>query len=222
MDPFNLASKTVMIIVIGLNTVQTFQFMRIFGSYTPIVVMLNNVFWDLKVFLLFYTILIFLFSIVMSVIGYGNGLRGVNYLFWKAFHEDIETHTSPDPAVDGKIIPKAPFPGVEYVHVGLAIGNFFDVFRISLGDYASLETAVFLSVEDNFLYWIMWLLIVVIGCIIFLNFIIAEASHSYEVVSERLEEFIQIEKAKMIGEAEGMRPSHMKSMQDFPKFIIIR
>ena len=41
-------------------------------------------------------------------------------------------------------------------------------------------------------------------CIIFLNFIIAEASASYEKVKENLTAMINKEKSQLIGEAEQM------------------
>tara|TARA_B110000285_G_C14547494_1_gene347660 strand:+ start:60 stop:392 length:333 start_codon:yes stop_codon:yes gene_type:complete len=106
--------------------------------------------------------------------------------------------------------------------VGHAFGNWFDVLRISLGDYASLETALYLSDADNYLYWFMWFSIVLVGCIVFLNFIIAEACHSYEVVAEYLSEYVYKSKAKLIAEAEGMTMKRYKTMKNYPKYIIIR
>ena len=47
-------------------------------------------------------------------------------------------------------------------------------------------------------------MVVVMTCIIFLNFIIAEASASYEKVKENLVAMINKEKSALIGEAEGM------------------
>ena len=61
-DPFQLPARILMCIIVGLLIVKTFFFLRIFPTLTPIVVMLTNVIWDLKIFLLFYTILILLFS----------------------------------------------------------------------------------------------------------------------------------------------------------------
>jgi len=66
------------------------------------------------------------------------------------------------------------------------------------------------------------LLIVIITCIIFLNFIIAEASASYEKVSEELEAYILSEKSSLIQEAEEMRPEEWKNQELFPQFIVTR
>jgi len=70
--PFVFASKLVMITSILLSTARTFKYMRIFQDCSPIVVMLGNVGWDLRIFLLFYAILIAFFSMVMDVTGFGN------------------------------------------------------------------------------------------------------------------------------------------------------
>ena len=68
---------------------------------------------------------------------------------------------------------------------------------MSLGDF-DFDASTLLEKQENLIFWLVWLLIVVITCIIFLNFIIAEASASYEKVSERLKAFIQMQKSSMI------------------------
>jgi len=62
MGPAHISSKIVMCIIVVLLITKTFFFLRIFPSLTPIVVMLSEVIFDLKVFLFFYAILILLFS----------------------------------------------------------------------------------------------------------------------------------------------------------------
>ena len=68
---------------------------------------------------------------------------------------------------------------------------------MSMGDFG-FDSANLLDDPENGIYWAVWLLIVVITNIIFLNFIIAEASASYEKVSENLEAFILKERAALI------------------------
>lgn len=58
--------------------------------------------------------------------------------------------------------------------------------------------------------------------IIFLNFIIAEASESYNKVKEKLEALIQLERANMINECEQMAPPFLKDKERFPRYIIMR
>lgn len=50
----------------------------------------------------------------------------------------------------------------------------------------------------------MWSLAIMFTCIIFLNFIIAEASASYESVKSNLESMIYKEKSSLVCEAEEM------------------
>ena len=83
------------------------------------------------------------------------------------------------------------YPGEEYKYTGLFIGNIISTLRMSLGDF-DFDASTLLEKQENLIFWLVWLLIVVITCIIFLNFIIAEASASYEKVSERLKAFIQM------------------------------
>ena len=48
-----------------------------------------------------------------------------------------------------------------------------------MGDFGAIAAADYLTLEENYLFWFIWLLTAVITCIIFLNFIVAEASASY-------------------------------------------
>ena len=157
--------------------------------------------------MLFYCILIGLFSILWSTLGLGNANPNINMVFSKFMEENDST---------------TDYPGVEYKEIGLFVGNIIDVLRTTLGDYNCINTSIYLNLNETIIFWISWIIVVMIGCIIFLNFIIAETSASYEKVSQRLEEFIQREKANLIAESEGMTPDIFKSMHNYPKYIIIR
>lgn len=61
-------TKTILIFVIFLLLVKTFFFMRIFESFSYIVTMIINVVIDLQVFMLFFTILVVMFSLVFDVL----------------------------------------------------------------------------------------------------------------------------------------------------------
>ena len=93
--------------------------------------------------------------------------------------------------------------------------------RIAMGDF-DFEASTYLTPQENALYWLIWLMVVVMTCIIFLNFIIAEASASYEKVKENLVAMINKEKSALIGEAEGMIWRRSKDDQAFPRYVIIR
>lgn len=72
MGAFELLPKILMTVIIILALNKTFFFLRIFESLSPIVTMLTNVIYDLRIFLLFYTILVVLFSLLLGVLGVGN------------------------------------------------------------------------------------------------------------------------------------------------------
>ena len=57
--------------IIVFLVIKTFFFLRIMESFTPIVIMMTNVIYDLRIFMLFYTILLFIFSLMFSIIGIG-------------------------------------------------------------------------------------------------------------------------------------------------------
>lgn len=67
-----LESKLCFIAVVLLCLVKTFFYMRIIMSYSYIVTMIVNVIADLRVFLLFFTILILMFSAIFDVIAKSN------------------------------------------------------------------------------------------------------------------------------------------------------
>jgi hypothetical protein len=78
--------------------IKTFFFLRIMESFTPIVIMMTNVIYDLRIFGLFYTILLFMFSLMFSVVGVG-----LDNIQTKAYTDDPNTrrlsangHTEPD------------------------------------------------------------------------------------------------------------------------------
>ena len=207
-DPFSVQSKIIMIFVILLSIVRTFKFMRIFRDFSPIVTMLSQVVSDLQQFMLFYTILILLFSLLWGVIGLGNGVEVINPVFYSKYKTE-------ESRIYG-------FPGIEYQVIGLFMGNLIDVFRTTVGDYNCITSSVYLNTNEIIMFWLAWSMVVIVGSIIFLNFIIAEASASYEKVSVRLAEYIQKEKANLISESEGMTPNAFKSKHNFPKYIIKR
>ena len=94
-------------------------------------------------------------------------------------------------------------PGEEYARLGLFFGSIFTVLRTSLGDF-DFGASEFLSDEEDLMFWMIWFLIVIMTCIVFLNFIIAEASASYEKIKNNLNAEIFKAKTDLICEAEIM------------------
>ena len=70
--PLHIYSKIVVSFVVVMIVNKCFFFLRILPQLTPIVVMLTNVVYDLRIFLLFYTILIVLFAQFFAILGVGN------------------------------------------------------------------------------------------------------------------------------------------------------
>ena len=160
-------------------------------------------------FLLFFSILIVLFAMVFAVIGIGNtNVRGDLQDFAAAIDEGLEDEPEN-------------FPFEEYEFIGLLAGNIFTTLRIALGDF-DFDPQQYTTLQENYLYWIIWLIVVTMTCIIFLNFIIAEASNSYAVVKESLTALTMKERASLIQEAEGQIPMVYKDDSLFPKYIIVR
>ena len=167
--PYEWYSKALMIIVVILAIRRTFSYLRIFKSLSPIVTMLQNVIWDLRVFLTFYVILTLLFSLMYGVLGLGNSKIPGGFR---------DTYFTPTGSLDSGA------PGIEYDKIGLFFGNFIQTIRLSMGDFAAIDAANTLSKEENYVFWIVWFVTVVVTCIVFLNFIVAEASASYTTVSQ--------------------------------------
>ena len=67
-----LLSRGLNIVTIILAITRTFGFLRIYESLSPIVTMLTNVVYDLRIFLFFYTLLIFGFSLPFCILGLAN------------------------------------------------------------------------------------------------------------------------------------------------------
>ena len=71
-----------MIMVISTCLLKTFFFMRIFVSFSYIVTMITNVVIDLKIFLIFFFILIIMFSMIFDVITRNEAKEYSKIGFW--------------------------------------------------------------------------------------------------------------------------------------------
>lgn len=67
-----------MIIVTYLMLVKTFFFMRVFRDMSQLVMMMRQVIYDLRVFMMFYFILIWIISLVFNILMVGN---------YRSFHD---------------------------------------------------------------------------------------------------------------------------------------
>lgn len=172
LGPFHIVSKILMCFIVLLLISKTFFFLRIFPVLTPIVVMITNVIYDLRIFLLFYLILIALFCQIFAVLGLGN---------------QFQIDEKPE-GFESSVTQEG--PAKEYQAVGLHIGEFLWTFRLSLGDFSAVGATGDLNKIEMQVFWVMWMMTVIVTCIIFLNFVVAEACASYSKVVESLESII--------------------------------
>lgn len=161
---------------------------------------------------------------MFSVVGVG-----LDNIQTKAYTDDPNTrrlsangHTEPDGKKHNvQIEPNLLIPS-EYKFLGMFVGQFMTALRVSIGDFSCIGTSTTLSVSEIWLFWLIWLIAVIITNIVFLNFIVAEASASYAKVTETLEAVIQKEKASMISESEQMSSKKLKVPGSYPQYLIVR
>jgi hypothetical protein len=89
LGPFHIICKVLMCIIVVFIVIKTFFFLRIFSQFAPIVVMLQRVVWDLRIFLTFYAILVALSSQMFAVVALGND------------YEFLEEGGTPDDLTEG-------------------------------------------------------------------------------------------------------------------------
>lgn len=145
-EPENISSlKSLQLVIIISSFIKLCFLIRIFTKLSFLVRMLVNVFYDLRYFLIFFLIVLGMFTVLIQV---------------------ILKDTSDD-------------------YDGVRNGSFFILaLRQSVGDY---DTSTLIEGSDyKVLVWILWFLIIVIGNIVFMNFIIAVVSESYENCMERM------------------------------------
>ena len=95
-------------------------------------------------------------------------------------------------------------------------------FNVSLGNFDFDPPTMLNGKAENIMYWCLWTITLVMTNIVFLNFIIAEASESYAKVKETLDESKNKGTADMINESESMLPRAFINKERFPRYIISR
>ena len=141
---------------------KTFFYLRISSDLSYLVTMMKKVFFDLRIFMLVYFVIVVLFSSILGILYYGN------------------FEHSPDPNIR-KTRQHKDYPNHEYHQLPYFLQHIITVTRISLGDF-DFQASILLEPFENCVYWFIWFLIVVATAVVFLNFIIAEVSSSYESV----------------------------------------
>lgn len=116
--------------------------------------------------MLFYVILVWILSLIFQILELGN-YQG---------HPDEELREIGEG--DG-------FPNQEYHSLPKFLVQFFTVIRFTMANFY-FEHVIDLDSFENTIFWYVWLVVVLMTCIVFLNFIIAEVSASYTNTMESL------------------------------------
>lgn len=115
----------------------------------------------------------------------------------------------------------------EYKKINPFFGNLFLTLRLSLNDFSFdllTDKDSVLTPLQHWLFWIIWILMVLFSSLIFLNFIIAEVSNSYQTVKDQIDALIYKERAGLIDEVENITTDYnlKNNKYRFPKYIVIR
>ena len=135
--------------------------------------MMKKVVSDLRNFIIFFAIQIMLFSIILGILNVGNFDNPQDSFIKDYIHEMNSHYTDENFSYDD-----VTYPGFEYKHLSLFFANFLRTLRFSFGDF-DFGSIVHLNHFESTVFWITWVITVLMNCIVFLNFIIAEVSQSY-------------------------------------------
>jgi len=76
---------------------------------------------------------------------------------------------------------------------------------------------------EAIVFWLVWVVIFGLGCLIFLNFIIADVGSSYETVKEDIESLIYKSRASMVMETEDfLEEKDRENKTWFPLAVVVR
>ena len=140
--------------------------------------MLNSVIWKLKIFMTFFFIILVFFAEMFGVLGIGNIKQPGNFRL--VFYDKDKKQNISDDA-----------PNVDQRQINLLLGNIIHLFRISMGDFAIIDCVKYMeNASDVIVFWFLWFFMVLVLAVVFLNFVVAEASDTYNTVVESIEETI--------------------------------
>jgi len=163
---------------------------------------------DLQPFFILYTMILLIFGLILGVIDWGQyeyndneDTRGIQY-----------TTTGPDK---------------EYMLLHKLLARFFHIMRLSVGDF-NFDASTYLNDFENNMYWGVYVMCLFLTCIIFMNFIIAEVSATYQGVKDFLFVKLLQERGDLINEAEDIMRTRFSERKTkewshlFPKYLIKR
>lgn len=97
----------------------------------------------------------------------------------------------------------------------------------TFGTY-DFNATIILDSFQNWMFWLIWVMLIFVNNIIFFNFIIAEVGASYSNVKANVDVFVLQERGNLISESEDMMRARYggdtikKWKHIFPKALIIR
>jgi hypothetical protein len=180
----SVQNTILMVIVALVLLIKSFFFLRIFKELSALVSMLQQVFIDLIPFFCFYTILLLILGLILGVIDWGQ----------YEYNDDREIR---------EIRYSVGGPDKEYLLLHKIASRVFHIMRMSIGDF-NFDASIYLPDYQNYLYWMLYFLSTFLTCIIFMNFIIAEVSASYQNVKDTLHVKLLQERGLLINEAEDI------------------
>ena len=168
-SPDDIKCTFSMVIVLLFAMTKTMSYLRTISRYTYLVMLLRSVISDLSSFMMLFITLVFFFSLMLGVMGYQNPSAVSD----PTLKEELDSYVKAD----------QDYPGREYRNVGYIFGNIIHTIRYSLGDN-DLDGIRFLDPIQQRVFWLFWVIVIFLMCIIFLNFIIAEATSLYTAANE--------------------------------------
>lgn len=185
LGPAHIVSQSLVVLLLFLMLFKLFFFLRIYRRMSVITTMIIQTIFDLKVFLVFYSLLVLFFGAMVNVIG-----------------------ENPQP---------------EYRKLNRYVAGVLSCLRITLQDF-DFTILGFLDEDEARLYWVVWLAIFYLGCLIFSNFIIAEVLSTYENVKKDIGSLIYKERAMMVKEVEEFYSEEVMAnrQETFPLYVVVR
>lgn len=177
-DTRSYQCQTTMIITTIMLMFKTFFFLRIFSSMTELVIMITNVVSDLRPFLFFYAFLLVLLSNILGILQVGNYQHG-DFENLQPVLKEVSTSKK------NRGFSFNEYPGFEYKHITLFAANVLRIIRFSLSDF-DFGAINHLNRFESTCFWATWIVIILMTCIVVLNFIIAEVSSSYSKVKQNV------------------------------------
>jgi hypothetical protein len=79
----DMRSVISMVILLLLALIKTMFFMRIFDNLSPLVTLIKTCIYDLREFMKFYAIIVFMFALMLGVLGYQNFSNDPRFELWE-------------------------------------------------------------------------------------------------------------------------------------------